>query len=902
MCTHQHTKNYHPPLPDTCQATTYIAQRSGQFGDLPTDSTGKCVFHSQDLEWKRAQNCGERFLDLFRAMASDEDLDMLDFREFWLTGSDFSQKEGILLENSFADDIVILMGGTKVDKPIRLRGARFCDGLLLSDLSCVDIDFDEAVFTNVATLQRCHFRDFTSFIGNCRFEHNLIIEDCVFEQLVSMDNALFMEQLFVVESDFKEGLSCWNAHQLTRDIICQFSDVRFGAYTSFMDASFNAPLVFERCVFAGETRFENTVLRERFQLIKPSIQEKMYFSANKPGLKIFENALDITLEDDAFGTFGQIIFQNANLYNANPDFKEAIRTLELNHNIDIREGCLLYRNAIERVFPYSSTLIQALVEDLSKAFARFLEAQYVRSLKVDMIRDIKQQNIRVIFHSDEAMSIQELEALLNTGKLDMLSFLSQPPNWAHTQEVERDIWLQLKAILDRIRIGGQGKILQDFFKNNDNIIPENLQNQLNLTLNLTADNILIGNTIQTGGDMHIGDVINHGLSVEASRSIAIEEVFNNLRNLDTRLHLIAHALQLSQDEAFTLRFDELMRQSAPGISPDPANNLRNLLIRTDIAGLRHALNAHLLGSNFGKALAEVFIKTNLGAESVVITRYLDQFEEIRWAEESLFGALESLANAKTPQDIEDQRVLLGWATVFNRAMIYHLYALRLLNALETTPDALVALDGLRVLSPKKSLSEEECNTLLMGRLTEMATLMQERAQLVSSSEENRDKELEDGFAAIMQQTTVYPSDTWQEIIIKVRVLRNLGRIEEAIAALQQYGDRFADIGAGAKDYAAIAILFINHLPQLDVNGGLYISAFDPESLMLQQGVCIGDILLSMQGQPMYGMDDYLSILMKTPPNTPIEVSIIRWQPTTSHFQNLSITIPRKPLGVHFLPI
>jgi S1-C subfamily serine protease len=96
------------------------------------------------------------------------------------------------------------------------------------------------------------------------------------------------------------------------------------------------------------------------------------------------------------------------------------------------------------------------------------------------------------------------------------------------------------------------------------------------------------------------------------------------------------------------------------------------------------------------------------------------------------------------------------------------------------------------------------------------------------------------------------------------------------------------------------ILLLNEFQIL--NGGLFISAFDPESLMLQQGVCIGDILLSMQGQSMYGMDDYLSILMKIPPNTPINVSLIRWQSSTSHFQNLSITIPRKPLGVHFLPI
>lgn len=910
MCNHQHTKNYFKKMSETCHLADYLATREGlsvmSFPDLPVDSKGKCVFHSHDLKWKRAQRCGERFLELFRVMNADDALTEMDFREFWLTGTDFSQQTEIRLENAFMDGNLVLLGGATTEKPIRFRGAKFYDPLLLTDLACVDIDFDEAVFKDVTTFQRCHFRDFTSFIGGCRFEHNLVFEDCVFEQLVSFDEAVWMQQLFISHSDFKGGWVCPGAHQLANDVICSFSDVRFGAYSSFMDTGFQSPLTFDRCVFEGEIRFDNASLSGRFQLNKPEILEKLYFVCTKSGAKLFETAADFFIEADSFGTYGQLIFQHANLYNTNPEFKEQLRALELNHKIDIREGCLLYRTAIERIFPYSR-LSQALIEDLSHAFSRFFKQHHTRNLQVDVMRDLKNETIRVVFHTDEAMSIEALEEILELGKLDLLLFLSEAPTTTPTTDddlLKQDLWLQLNGIWQRFLMGDRAALLQTFFDAEKEAWKDRLQDRFKVTLNVSLKNIMIGNQIQAGGNVQVGDVIHAGLPVEQARDLAAREFVHNLQHLEIRLRLVAQALNLNADDSFIQKFDEKVNKTAPATAENAANNLRNLIARTDAAGLRHALNGHPLRQEFGRALVEILLRTDLQEAYEALAYCLSDAEEVQWAEELVFQNLEDSAQATTQQDIEyvRQRAALCFATLFNRAKIYHVRALRLLNALQPKDDVLEGLLQLHLLQPRKTLNQQECNELLSGLITEMAHLMQQRAQLLDIRTQERDQRLQEGFDAIEQQVTIFPTDTWEEVIIKARILRDFGRTEDAVNAFALCPSMFAGTNPEAVEYSRVAIAFTIQMEQFPLKGGLYLSKIDLNGFAHAAGLRMGDIAISFQHEEVVGMDDLYKRLLKTAPNTPLCIEILRYEPHNDLFSKHSFTLPSKPIGATWVPI
>lgn len=910
MCTHHHTKNYYHPLPETCQLADYLKVRAAQiplvFTDLPIDPHGKCLFHSHDLPWKRANQCAERFRDLYLAMASDEQLKELDFREFWLTGGDFSQQAGVLLENAFMDGDLVLLGGVTIEKPIRFRGAKFCDPLLLTDLVCMDIDFDEAVFKDVTTFQRCHFRDFTSFIGGCRFEHNLVFEDCVFEQLVSFDEAVWMQQLFISHSDFKGGWVCPGAHQLANDVICSFADVRFGAYSSFMDTGFQAPLTFDRCTFEGEIRFDNARLNGRFQLNKPEILEKLYFVCTKSSAKLFETAADFFIEPDAVGPYGQLIFQNANLYNANPEFKEQLRPLELNHKIDIREGCLLYRTAIERIFPYSE-MSQALIEDLSRAFSRFFKQRHTRNLQVDVMRHLKNETIRVVFHTDEAMSIEALEEILELGKLDLLLFLSEAPTTIPITDddlFKQDLWLQLNGIWQRFLMGDRTALLQTFFDAEKEAWKDILQDRFKFTLNVSLKNIMIGNQIQAGGNVQVGDVIHTGLPVDQARDLAAREFVHNLQHLEIRLRLVAQALNLSADDSFIQKFDEKANKTAPATAENAANNLRNLIARTDASGLRHALNGHPLRQEFGHALVEILLRTDLQEAYEALAYCLSDAEEVQWAEELVFQNLEDSAQAITQQDIEyvRQRAALCFATLFNRAKIYHVRALRLLNALQPKDDVLEGLLQLHLLQPRKTLNQQECNELLSGLITEMAHLMQQRAQLLDIRTRERDHRLQEGFDAIEHQVTIFPTDTWEEVIIKSRILRDLGRKEDAVNAFALCHSMFAGTNPEAVEYSQIAIAFTLQMERFSLKGGLYLYQINHDGFAHAAGIQLGDIAISFQHEAVVGMDDLYKLLIKAAPNTPLHIEILRYNPHTDLFFKHAFILPSKPIGGLWVPI
>lgn len=235
-------------------------------------------------------------------------------------------------------------------------------------------------------------------------------------------------------------------------------------------------------------------------------------------------------------------------------------------------------------------------------------------------------------------------------------------------------------------------------------------------------------------------------------------------------------------------------------------------------------------------------------------------------------------------------------------MIYHLYALRLLDALSTQPEALFPLKALRVLSPIHPLTLPESNDLLLGRVTEMEALMHERVRITQEMEQRRDRGLEEGFAAIEQQVTLHPSDSWQEVIIKARVLRDLGRPNDAIAAFQAYGKRFGETDERAIKYAQAAVRFTEYLSAVGGEGGLFVQSFDPESPAQQAGLLLEDIVVKLQGQNVAGMDELLPTLMKIAPNTPLVLDVLRWDQDQRSFTACSISVAQKPVGVEFLPI
>lgn len=388
----------------------------------------------------------------------------------------------------------------------------------------------------------------------------------------------------------------------------------------------------------------------------------------------------------------------------------------------------------------------------------------------------------------------------------------------------------------------------------------------------------------------------------AAKRLAAQEVLSNIQKLDHRLDLFAQALQVNPEDDFSRRFDSISRAVAPGFYDGHRAGYRELITRSNIAALRQALNGNMLRQEFGASLTKNFIVGKL-EETDWAGLYLVQFEEVQWAEESLIDAMEALADTRDTCQAVSDRVNLGWSTLRNRAGGYHLYALRLLLELDVTPpaEAQDLLDPLKYLLPRTLNGPQEFEERLATHAHEMAALSQQRAQLMGRLENCRDSAL-DELAQIREMLIIKPSDSWEQVIGKALSLRDLGHTKESIEAFRTYGEMFAPTDPTAEGYANTAIRFTRLMPELGLEGGLYVFQVVPGSHLEKLRVRAGDILYSLHGKTIRRVNELQDMLKRMPENASIPFRILRWDPEKEQFLHLDLVAPGKPLGGGFMPM
>ncbi len=106
----------------------------------------------------------------------------------------------------------------------------------------------------------------------------------------------------------------------------------------------------------------------------------------------------------------------------------------------------------------------------------------------------------------------------------------------------------------------------------------------------------------------------------------------------------------------------------------------------------------------------------------------------------------------------------------------------------------------------------------------------------------------------------------------------------------------------AEAYAATAVRFTRRLPELSLEGGLYIWQITPAGHLEKLKIRAGDILIELQGKTVRRVDELQERLLKTPEKTPIPFKVLRWEEDRDGFIELEYSAPGKPLGGGFMPI
>ena len=116
MCNHSYTQDHfknrsigkrchYPQFYERARSTAPSGPERSALA-LPMDDSGSCLFHSQQIAWKRQQDFRRKFLELVQLLEAEADGRDFDFAEFVFVGSDLGKKTEVPNNMSYTSRIL----------------------------------------------------------------------------------------------------------------------------------------------------------------------------------------------------------------------------------------------------------------------------------------------------------------------------------------------------------------------------------------------------------------------------------------------------------------------------------------------------------------------------------------------------------------------------------------------------------------------------------------------------------------------------------------------------------------------------------------------------------------------------------------------------------------------------
>jgi PDZ domain-containing secreted protein len=157
-------------------------------------------------------------------------------------------------------------------------------------------------------------------------------------------------------------------------------------------------------------------------------------------------------------------------------------------------------------------------------------------------------------------------------------------------------------------------------------------------------------------------------------------------------------------------------------------------------------------------------------------------------------------------------------------------------------------------------------------------------------------------ATAAESLTIQADDTPEIVVNKAIALRDLGRIDEALAAYDTYAAMFADTDPGAEQYARIAKQFTQQMDTLAVRGGAYMVGVADDSAAGRAGLMDGDIIIEANGAPVRDDVELWNILQARTIGNPVEIVYLRLDEDNVFHSHRIIVEGTEKLGVWYILI
>jgi uncharacterized protein YjbI with pentapeptide repeats len=433
MCNHVYvvsTQKKPRPQGNRCPYPEFYARAAAAAGTdagagerpvLPTDSQGTCIFHSQDIDWKRKNGFARSFRQLVDLLASAEQDH--DFAEFVFVGDEAGTRGG-------AEVHVLHISDTAFRRAADFTGAYFPDS----------IEFDSVHFHGGATF-RCStfYRDLK--ISNTRssgfdFVRAEIRGLAFFRDVDCTSFALFDDTRFTGSADGYaskfdgvrfQGLTTFAGASfrlgsesgagflnVSFEDVADFTDVQFHGHVDFDDVTFASGAEFIDTTFAGvgsSARYRGAAVE--FKQIAVAEGGVLTFVSTDPKRKMFSHDVTLRLKKESAGT---VRFENVNFNRIDVRDREQLAQLARSGRVEIGPGCIKYRfqTGIRTVFVEAENA--PLILEICQTFTSYFTASNGLSLGFEVVeRDTSR--VSFFYFTDEDISeVEFLERLACTER------------------------------------------------------------------------------------------------------------------------------------------------------------------------------------------------------------------------------------------------------------------------------------------------------------------------------------------------------------------------------------------------------------------------------------------------------------------------------------------------------
>lgn len=422
MCNHSYTADYaqmprtmgkrcpYPEFYEKARSIASSAREADRVPALPMDGSGVCIFHSQDVAWKRNNDFKGSFLRLVQLLNADEAAKHYDFAEFVFVGSELRTADGAEQHTFRIADISFLkqayfIGASFLDAftiehvdftgGAEFREATFADDLRIANARFCGLNFAKAKLRQHASFTTVEFANYALF-DNAQFTgttigHVVTFKDSRFDGITSFSRAAFIlgdeSSVAFLGTRFEDAVD-FGRTQFHCPVI--FSDVSFAGTTEFIDTSFDT--------VKSSARYRGSAVE--FNRIEVTAAGVLTFRSTDPQNKMFHHDVQMSFEEDPVGL---IRFENVSFSKIASASRDRLTRLAKSGKVEIGSGCIKYRfQTGVRTLPVSQDNAPLVIE-LCQTFTNYFTVSNGLNLGFEIVDRSKTQ-LSFFYFTDEDIS------------------------------------------------------------------------------------------------------------------------------------------------------------------------------------------------------------------------------------------------------------------------------------------------------------------------------------------------------------------------------------------------------------------------------------------------------------------------------------------------------------------